>query len=105
MDIFINSVAIFLLLYFVYWLYYYVVPIVHFRILELCALRKKLCLGFMMGDGRITARYINRKGRETLLTRRVDEEVAGRFINVSACETLKALITDLEEDSIYGRNH
>lgn len=84
-----------LLVYAVYLLYYHALPMAYFRFLLYRALKKGVCTGIRSWDGKITASYL-KDGKIFQYTRQIDEEVPDRFLTASACKTLKAILTDIE---------
>ena len=84
-----------LLIYMVYLIYYHVLPMAYFRFLLYRALKKGICTGIWSWDGKITALYL-KDGKQSRYTKQIDEEVPDRFLPASACNTLKAILSDIE---------
>ena len=88
-----------LIVYMLYLIYYFSIPMCWFRFMLFLAIRSKLCLSIETGEGRITARYL-KDGRELEYTKRIDEDVADRFLALSACYTLKSILADIKKGEV-----
>ena len=87
------------LVYMVYLIYYHALPMAYFRFLLFRALKKGVCKGIQSWDGKITAIYM-KDGKECRYTKQIDEEVPDRFLTASACKTLKAILSDIENGEV-----
>ena len=84
-----------LIAYMLYLIYYHVLPMSYFRFLLFRAIKRGGCIGIQSWDGKITVRYM-KDGQECRYTRPIDEDMPTRFLTSAACQTLKSLLSDIE---------
>ncbi|MBO5556293.1 MAG: hypothetical protein J5927_03835 [Oscillospiraceae bacterium] len=82
-------------LYFLFLIYYHVLPMCRFKLMLYRAIRRNVCLGIQSGNGKITVRYL-RDGRERRYTKTIDDDVPDRFVALTACRLLKSILSDIE---------
>jgi len=78
----------------VYLFYYYVVPVLHFRLLLIKGYKKHQCTDIQLVGRTLTVKYtVN--GEEKTVERTLKTDIAARFMATAVCVELKGILAEI----------